>query len=97
MRSSGARKLILTLDACHSGVNIGRDISDQKEFFQNVYKQAEGFALLAAATANQKAYEDGENGIFTHFLLQGLNSQEIRENKNYITVYQLYTYVLNEF
>ncbi|MBO3459557.1 caspase family protein [Aetokthonos hydrillicola Thurmond2011] len=96
MRKSGARQLILTLDACHSGVNIGRDVIDQQEFFENVYQKAEGFALLAAATANQKAYEDRENGIFSHFLLQGLNSKEVRENKNFITVYQLYSYVLNE-
>ncbi|MBO3459908.1 caspase family protein [Aetokthonos hydrillicola Thurmond2011] len=96
MRKSGSHKLILTLDACHSGVNIGRDVIDQQEFFENVHQKAEGFVLLAAATANQKAYEDGENGIFTHFLLQGLNSQKVRENKNFITVYQLYSYVLNE-
>jgi uncharacterized caspase-like protein len=49
MRESKARRLVLTLDACHTGLQIGRDLPDP-EFLRNAYELAEGFALLAAST-----------------------------------------------
>ena len=68
MRSSGASRLILLLDACHTGVEIGRDVTDPKfirdvtdpKFIENVYDLAEGFALIAASTAQQVAHEWNE-------------------------------------
>ena len=36
MRSSQARRLVLTLDACHMGVETGRDINDDPQFIHNV-------------------------------------------------------------
>ena len=96
MKGSGAKRLILTLDACHTGIDIGRDLSDP-EFIKNVYDLAEGFALIAASTAEQKAFElkDKQHGVFTYYLLQGLvNSTNSRGN--FVTVKDLEHYVLNE-
>lgn len=96
MRSCKARRLVLTLDACHTGVEIGRDIADP-QFIHNAYDLAEGFALLAASTAQQKAQESQEKkfGVFTYYLLEGLSGKADRGKKGFVTVDDLKTYVLD--
>ena len=96
MKGSGAKRLILSLDACHSGIDIGRDLTDP-EFIKNVYDLAEGFALIAASTAEQQAFElkDKQHGVFTYYLLQGLVNIT-NSHDNFVTVNDLKNYVLNE-
>lgn len=98
MRQSKARRLVLTLDACHTGVETGRDIDDP-QFIHNAYELAEGFALLAASTAQQKAQESQEKkfGLFTYYLLEGLSGKADRgeRKKGFVTVDDLKTYVLD--
>jgi len=96
MRESQARRLVLTLDACHTGVEIGRDLADP-EFIHNAYELAEGFALIAASTAQQLAQEwdEEEHGVFTYFLLEGLSGKADRADKRFVTVDDLKTHVLN--
>jgi len=95
LRSSPARRRILTLDACHTGVEIGRDLADP-EFIRNAYELAEGFALLAASTSQQVAQEWAakEHGVFTYFLLEGLSGKADRADKGFITVNDLTTHTL---
>ncbi len=97
MRASGSRQLVLTLDACHSGLDIGRDLLTDPEFIQNVYELAEGFALIAASTAQQQSWEwqQKQHGVFTYHLLQGLSGQADRSGKNFVTVDDLKTHVLD--
>jgi hypothetical protein len=96
MRESQVRRLVLTLDACHAGVEIGRDLADP-EFIHNAYELAEGFALIAASTAQQVAqeWEKKEHGVFTYYLLEGLSSQADRAGKGFVTVDDLKTHVLD--
>lgn len=96
MLSCKARRLVLTLDACHTGVEIGRDVADP-EFIRNVYELAEGFALIAASTAQQIAQEwqEKEHGVFTYYLLEGLSDRADRNNKRFVTVNDLQTHVLS--
>lgn len=96
LRSSPARRRILTLDACHTGVEIGRDLADP-EFIRNAYELAEGFALLAASTSQQVAQEwaDKAHGVFTYFLLEGLSGKADRTGKGFITVNDLTTHTLD--
>jgi len=96
MRHSQARRLVLILDACHTGVEIGRDLADP-EFIRNAYDLAEGFALLAASTAQQVAQEwnKQQHGVFTYYLLEGLSGQADRQGKRFVTVDDLKTHVLN--
>jgi hypothetical protein len=97
MCSSQARRLVLTLDACHMGVETGRDINDDPQFIHNAYDLAEGFALIAASTAQQKAQEsrDKKFGVFTYYLLEALNSKADRGSKQFVTVDDIKTYVLD--
>jgi hypothetical protein len=96
MRDSQARRLVLTLDACHVGVDLGRDVSDP-EFIRHAHELAEGFALIAASTAQQKAQEwqEKEHGVFTYYLLEGLTGQAAREENEFVTVDDLKTYALD--
>lgn len=96
LRKSNARRLILTLDACHIGVEIGRDLADP-EFIRNAYELAEGFALLAASTAQQVAqeWEAVKHGVFTYFLLEGLRGAADRDSKGFVTVDDLKKHVLD--
>lgn len=96
MRDSQARRLVLTIDACHTGVAVGRDIADP-EFIKNAYDLAEGFALIAASTAQQVAqeWEEKQHGIFTYYLLEGLSGRADRNHKGLVTVGDLATHVLD--
>jgi len=96
LRSSPARRRVLTLDTCHTGVEIGRDLADP-DFIRYAYELAEGFALLAASTSQQVAqeWEAKEHGVFTYFLLEGLDGKADRANKGLITVNDLTTHTLD--
>jgi len=96
MRASGAHRLVLTLDACHVGVEMGRDLTDPA-FIRNVHERAEGFALIAASTAQQKAqeWEEQEHGVFSYYLLEGLSGNADRNKQGFVTVNDLSEHVLN--
>ncbi|NJM48316.1 MAG: caspase family protein, partial [Alkalinema sp. RU_4_3] len=58
MRDSGAKRLFLSLDACHTGVDMGRGVEDDVEFLYYAYDVLpEGLAVLSASTAQQQAKE----------------------------------------
>lgn len=96
MRGSQAHRLVLTLDACHTGVEIGRDLADPA-FIHNAHELAEGFALIAASTAQQVAQEwqEEQHGVFTYFLLEGLSGRADRAEKGFVTVDDLKDHVLD--
>ena len=96
MKSGPAQKLVLSLDVCHAGVDTGRAIIDQ-EFVDNVYNNAEGLALLAASTARQTASEPSElqHGLFSYYLIQGLNGDADLDDDGRITVTDIRTFTLN--
>jgi len=97
MKRSQANRLMVTLDACHVGVDIGRSGSDPT-FNRHVYELAQGFALIAASTAQQKAQEwqEREHGVFTYYLLEGLSGKADLDGKQFVTVDDLKNYVLNQ-
>jgi Caspase domain len=96
MCSSQARRLVLTLDACHMGVETGRGIDDP-QFIHNAYELAQGFALIAASTAQQKAQEwhGKKHGVFTYYLLEALDGKADRGSKGFVTVDDIKTYLLD--
>jgi hypothetical protein len=77
-------------------VEIGRDLADPA-FIRHAYELAEGFALIAASTAQQVAQEwrEKQHGVFTYYLLEGLSGQADRAGKGFVTVDDLKTHVLN--
>jgi hypothetical protein len=97
MKAARAKKLVLSLDVCHGGVEMGRALIDD-EFIHNVYINAEGFALIAASTARQQAYETHEHkhGLFTYFLIKGLSGDADINDDGIISVSELNDYLLDE-
>jgi hypothetical protein len=97
MKCGAAKKLVLSLDVCHAGIDISRDIIEQ-EFVDNVYNNAEGLALLAASSARQTAAEPSEleHGLFTYFLIEGLNGEADFDGDGLITVTDINDFTLNE-
>jgi hypothetical protein len=104
MRASGSRRLLLVLDACHAGVELGRDALPSTrgidpDFIHNAYEIAEGFAVLAGSTAAQKTQDYGaaEHGVFTYYLLKGLSGKADGgvAPKGFVTVDDLKNYVLS--
>lgn len=97
MGKSKAKRRVLTLDACETGVEMGRN-SNAPDFIKNVHELAEGYALISASTAKQAAQErqDIGHGVFTHYLLKGLK-EDAKDEQGNITISGLYNYVLNEF
>lgn len=97
MKGSKANQLILSLDACHTGVEIGRDVTDP-EFLHNVYDLAMGFALIAASTSQQKAqdWQEKKHGVYTYYLLEGLRGEADISNKMVVTVRDLQEYVTDK-
>ncbi len=99
MRSSGAKRLVLMIDACHMGAGTDQRVGGvDPEFVRNVYELAEGFAFLAASTAAQTARELGgmQHGLFSYYILQGLAGAAVQPELEMVTVGSLQRYVLNE-
>jgi formylglycine-generating enzyme required for sulfatase activity len=96
MRGSRAKRQILTMDACETGVDLGRDVN-RPEFIQNANELAEGYAFLSASTAKQAAQEwkGVKHGVFTYYLLTGLKGDAKRSDRSFITVNDLQTYVVD--
>jgi hypothetical protein len=95
LRASACRRVVLTLDACHTGINIGRDLSSS-EFIQYAYDLAEGSAIISASTADQVSQGRSSlgHGIFTYFLLKGLKGEADRSGKGFVTVDDIKTYTI---
>jgi len=91
IKASGTKRWLLTLDACHAGVDTGRDATPERldeAFIRNVNELAEAGAIIAASTAAQKAGDSHEakHGVFTMALLEALKGPADRAKKGFITV-----------
>ena len=94
-RGTAARRKALILDACHVGLDIGRGYVTDPDFVRNVHELAEGFALIAASTSQQRAHERNGHGVFSCFMLQALRG-EAAHGRDFVTVRDLENYVLNQ-
>jgi hypothetical protein len=100
-----AEKVILLADTCHSAAiagSIGRRSVGSKTQLVNRYLQEVsvargGIALLTSAEANEVSFEDarwdGGHGVFTHYLLQGMQGAADTNNNGFVTVGELFEYV----
>jgi uncharacterized caspase-like protein/CheY-like chemotaxis protein len=84
LRAIHADRLVVFLDSCHSGgVGQARDanLNLQEGLSQQTYDQiaqsenGKGRVIIASCLPNEVSWEltDWKNGLFTHYLLEGLN------------------------
>lgn len=79
-------KVLLILDACHAG-GINFDISKYGSLLSKG-----GVACISAASANERALETKDGGVFTHFLIEGLQGAADVNNSGYIYLRDWFDY-----
>lgn len=91
--------VLVFFDSCYSGglsrsLPPGRRASgDEQDWFGDL--RLEGRLLLAASSEGEDAFESPEleHGVFTHFLLRGLEGAADLNGDFHVTVWELYEYV----
>lgn len=99
MASSGSKKQLLILDCCHSGA-FARGMVHKSDGSVGLEDIFQGRAVLTASNALQYSFEgddvagQGKRSIFTHYLVQGLQSGEADQDRDgRITLDELFDYV----
>lgn len=103
--SGAARRIVVLLDACHTGADLGRDTLGgglTPDFVHNVYELAVGMKVLAGATSQEVACErdEAQHGAFTSFVIEALErvdgwARADRQHKGFVTFDDLRDYVTN--
>jgi tetratricopeptide (TPR) repeat protein len=99
-----AKRTIIIADACHSGVLGGKGLRSADEtapvnrYLQSLSESQAGGALLTSARSNETSREDAKwgegHGVFTYYLLKGMEGEADRNPKNgIVTVGELFDYV----
>ncbi len=94
-------RLVFIVDTCYSGASGGRTVSVAdiragiSDGFLDRITGGKGKIILTASGANEVSAESDElqHGIFTHFLIKGLQGQADSDGDGLITVDEVYTYV----
>ncbi|HGJ67480.1 TPA: caspase family protein [bacterium] len=99
IRKIEANKIILILDACHSGGIRPKGARSTGtsfglvEKFTEAFQKAEGRYLLLSSDENEISWETDEGGIFTQFLLEGLNGRADTNEDGIVTFSEVALYV----
>jgi hypothetical protein len=98
-----ARLKLVILDACHAGAFANtqvrtRDTGEPLKRLLKQFQESTGQAILSASQPNQFALELSNlpNGVFTHFLLEGLRGKADKHNEGVVTVQQAYDYAFEK-
>lgn len=96
LHGSGARAVVLIMDACHAGARIGARGGVAPDFVRHVIEQAQGMAVLSASSHGDLSWEDDDlqHGVFTYYLLEALRGQARQGDIPYVTVSRAYEHVL---
>jgi ankyrin repeat protein len=98
-------RVLVIADACHSGgfsewTGNKKGLPPNIEIFMRDFKHTTGRVILTSAGPNETSYEMKEvegqpklkNGVFTHFLLQGLRGKADTNRDGSVTVNEAYQY-----
>ncbi len=96
-QSTAASKLMI-LDACHSGLEMGKPATGRMtaEFEATLQGVSEaGIAVLSSCKADETSQEDPElaHGVFSYYLTQGLTGPADSDADNDISIFEAYDYV----
>jgi uncharacterized caspase-like protein len=94
-------RMIFIADTCFSGATTGRTFAAAarrtviSEAFLSRLSKGKGRVVLTASRANQVSQErdDLGHGVFTYYVLEGLNGKADQDGDGIITVDELYNYV----
>lgn len=90
LKGSKACAKVLILDSCHAGAMKGKAESGRmtKGLHDSLFPAAEGFAILASCKLNETSWEmpDKKHGVFSYFLIEGLQGAADYDNDGHIRV-----------
>ena len=94
-------RLIFIADSCYSGASGGRtiDVSGIRATISDAFLDrvagGKGRVIITASGANEVSaeYDNIKQGVFTHYLVEGLNGKADRDKDGAITVDEVYQYV----
>lgn len=96
-----AERVVFIADTCYSGASGGRTLPKpgrrgqlSSDFLERI-SRGKGRVILTASGANQLSREDPKlkHGIFTYYLLEGLQGKADDDGDGYVTVQEIYAYV----
>jgi uncharacterized caspase-like protein len=78
LKATGARHIMVFIDACRSSPLIGKSVSSTR-FTQ--FSASEGINILYSTAQNEVSMESSQlqHGVFTYFLLQGMEGKEAQD------------------
>jgi uncharacterized caspase-like protein len=100
-----SERVVIFADTCHSaaiGGGMGRRSVESNttlvnRYLQEVSSSRAGIALLTSAEANEVSFEDarwgGGHGVFTHYLLKGMQGEADQNQNGFVTIGELFEYV----
>jgi uncharacterized caspase-like protein len=97
-----AERILLLLDTCYSGTAGGRSFARQRvratglnDQFLERLTRSRGRVIITASGPNEVAFELDElgHGVFTYYVLEGLQGKADRNSDGIVTVSELYEYV----
>ncbi len=96
-----SERLIFIADACYSGASGGRTVgtggirSQISDTFLDRLVGGRGKVIITASAANEVSVEKDElrHGVFTYYLLEGLQGAADRDNDGAVTVDEVFSYV----
>jgi uncharacterized caspase-like protein len=94
-------RLIFIADTCYSGASGGRTVgiggirSNVSDMFLDRIVGGRGKVIITASAANEVSVEKDElrHGVFTYYLLEGLQGAADRDNDGAVTVDEVFSYV----
>ncbi|MDH5297142.1 MAG: hypothetical protein OEW26_08440, partial [Nitrospirota bacterium] len=96
-----AERVIFITDSCYSGATAGRTFSTVarratlSDGFLNRLSKGKGRVVLTASRAGEVSEErdDLGHGVFTYYLLEGLNGKADVDGDSIVTVDEAYSYI----
>ena len=98
IRKMAASKVVVILDACHAGgvkptgARAAMNTGIVKRYLE-AFRKSEGRALLLSSDESEVSWEDKQNGVFTRFLLEGLNGKADTNGDGIVTFTEVALYV----
>ncbi|MCK4793169.1 MAG: caspase family protein, partial [Desulfobacteraceae bacterium] len=96
-----SNRLVMFLDACHSGGVISREGIKDVDTIETLCADlttGSGRAIIAASKGNQQSFEDDKlsHGIFAYHLLEALKNKADTDRDGKVTLIEVFNYLVRE-
>jgi serine protease Do len=90
-----AKHVLYLIDACYSGLGLTRSggIPPSDRDYLNKITTRKAHQMLTAGGKGDQAHEQDGHGVFTKYILEGLDGSADRDDKGYVTFSDLASYV----